>query len=104
MKINIPPIVLTYLSKLKPVVKHHYFIVTVVLLSAVAGAIYTVNLTLNSGVDDEYRAKQLQSTIGSKFNQSTKNTIDKIKLLQRSTDGTTQNKPLPPGRINPFAE
>jgi hypothetical protein len=104
MKIKIPPIILTYLRKLSPLARHHYFIVTVVLLSAVAGAIYAVNQTLNDTSDDNYHTKQLQATIGSKFNKSTDDTIDKIKSLQKSTDGSSQTKPLPSGRINPFAE
>jgi hypothetical protein len=104
MKLKIPPIIITYLNKLKPLARHHYFIITVILLSAVAGAIYAVNTTLNDAGDDNYHAKQLQATIGSKFNKSTNDTIDKIKSLQKSTDGTSQTKPLPSGRINPFAE
>jgi hypothetical protein len=104
MKFKIPPSVQAYLLKLKPLARHHYFIVTVILLSAVGGVIYTVNLTLNSPTDEEYKSKQLQATIGSKFNKSTKDTIEKIKSLQKTTDGTSQTKPLPPGRINPFAE
>lgn len=104
MKIKIPPAVLAYLNKLKPVARHHYFIVTVLLLSAVGGVIYTVNQTLNSAPDDEYKNKQFQATIGSKFNKSTTDTIDKIKSLQKATDNTGQPKPFPDGRINPFAE
>lgn len=104
MKFKIPPVVLTYLVKLKPLARHHYFIVTVIILSAVAGVIYAVNETLNSPADEEYKTKQLQATIGSKFNKSTNDTIDKIKTLQKSTDNTGQTKPFPTGRINPFAE
>jgi hypothetical protein len=104
MKFKLPPAVLAYLTKLKPVLRHHYFIVTVVLLSAVGGVVYVVNETLNSPADEEYKTKQLQATIGSKFNKSTKDTIEKIKGLQKTTDGVSQAKPLPSGRINPFAE
>ncbi|HSE61351.1 MAG TPA: hypothetical protein VLA88_03575 [Candidatus Saccharimonadales bacterium] len=104
MKFTIPPAILTYLSKLKPLVRHHYFIVTVLLLSTVAGVIYTVNQTLNSPTDEEYKGKQFQATIGSKFNKTTTDTINKIKTLQKSTDNTGQTKPFPTGRINPFAE
>jgi hypothetical protein len=104
MELKIPPAILAYLSKLKPLAKHHYFIVTIVLLGAVGGVIYTVNQTINSTGDQEYKAKQLQATIGSKFNKSTKDTIEKIKSLQTISDGVSQAKPLPSGRINPFAE
>lgn len=104
LSIKLPPVVTKYLRKLKPIVRHHYFIVTVVLFSAVAGVVYSVNQTLNASTDDDYRTKQLQATIGSKFNKTTKDTIDKIKSLQKSTDASGPDTPFPAGRINPFAE
>ena len=93
----------TYTRILRPVAKHHYFIVTIILFSGVGVGVYWVNETLNMPADDAYRAQQQQSTIGSKFNQSTKDTITKIETLQKSTDSTPTSA-LPSGRINPFAE
>lgn len=93
-----------YVSKLRPLLKHHYFFVTIVLFSAVAFAIFTVNQTLSMSTDGDYRDRQLQSTVGGKFNQAAKDTINKIKSLQRSTDASNNDTPFPPGRINPFAE
>jgi hypothetical protein len=92
------------LAPLKPIARHHYFIVTVLLFGSLAYAIYTVNETLNMPADSTYYDDKLKSTIGRKFNQSTKDTIEKIKQLQRSTDPTSPNQPFPEGRINPFAE
>lgn len=92
------------LHRLAPIVRHHYFIVMLVLFGGLAYAIYSVDQTLNTPSDGAYQAKQLQSTIGSKFNQNAKVTIEKIKSLQKSTDTTGQEAPLPAGRINPFAE
>ena len=102
--IKLPPAVVKYMRKLKPIARHHYFIVTVVLFSAVAGVVYFVNQTLNAPTDDDYRTKQLQATIGSKFNKTTKDTIDQIKSLQKSTDASGPSVNFPSGRINPFAE
>lgn len=106
MKFNIklPPQAHAIIAKLKPLARHHYFIVTIALFSGVAVAIYSVNQTLTTPPDDGYRAQQLQSTIGSKFNKDTKNTIAKIKALQKSTDTKNADVTFPPGRINPFAE
>ena len=63
-----------------------------------------VNNILNQPTDSEYYDQQMHSTIGSKFNQSTKDTIEKIKALQKSSDTNSSQTPLPSGRINPFAE
>jgi hypothetical protein len=103
-KIAIPPQVNAYLRKLKPLAKHHYFIVSIALFSGVAVVIYLVNQTLNVTSDEAYRTQQMQSTIGSKFNKQTKDTIEKVKALQKSTDAASPDAPFPPGRINPFAE
>jgi hypothetical protein len=104
MKFKLPPIVKTYLGKLKPIAKHHYFIVMVILFGGVSGAIYLVNETLNQPTDAEYYDQQMHATIGSKFNQNTKTTIEKIKSLQKASDPNNAQTPLPSGRINPFAE
>lgn len=106
MKLNfkVPAFLKPYLEKLRPIAKHHYFIVTVLLFSGVALAIFLVNETLNSPSDEDYRTRQSQSTIGVKFNRAAQDTIDKIKSLQKSTDPAKANAPFPPGRINPFAE
>ena len=104
LHIKLPPKILALLRKLKPIARHQYFIVTIVLFSAVAGVVYSVNQTLNAQTDSDYQTQQLQSTIGSKFNQSAKDTISKIKQLQRSTDTNNPEAPFPSGRINPFAE
>jgi hypothetical protein len=94
----------TLLAKFKPIARHHYFIVTVLLFGSLAFAIFTVNETLNMPTDSTYYDEKLKSTIGRKFNQNTKDTIEKIKQLQRSTDPSSPDQPFPEGRINPFAE
>jgi hypothetical protein len=104
IKITLPPKAGAYLRKLKPLARHHYFIVTIALFSGVAVVIFLVNQTLNVTSDDAYRAEKLRSTIGSKFNKQTKDTIERIKALQKSTDTANPDAPFPPGRINPFAE
>lgn len=103
MKIPFLPKIHTFTRILRPIAKHHYFIVTIILFSGVGVGVYWVNETLNMPGDDAYRMQQQQSTIGSKFNQSTKDTITKIEALQKSTDSTPAST-LPAGRINPFAE
>ncbi len=103
-KIKLPRIVRVYLAKLKPIAKHHYFILTVILFGGLSWVVFIVNDTLNHPSDVEYRDKQLHATIGSKFNQGTKDTIEKIKSLQKSSDPNTTQSPLPSGRVNPFAE
>lgn len=106
MKLNItlPPKIKVYVLKLKPIVRHHYFIVPLMLFGGVAIAVYLVNQTLAVTPNEEYRLQKMQSTIGSKFNKETKNTIEKIKSLHKSTDAANAADPLPSGRINPFAE
>jgi hypothetical protein len=104
MKIKLPTLIIATWHKLKPIARHHYFIVMVILFGGVAFAVYTVNETLNAPTDDNYRTTQTNATIGSKFNKSTKTTTDQIKALQKSTDATSGEQPLPSGRINPFAE
>lgn len=100
----IPAKIKNQLRKLAPIARHHYFIVSVVIFGSLAFGVYSINQTLNTPSDSEYRDKQMQSTIGSKFNQSAKDTISKIKQLQKSTDTSSQETPFPTGRINPFAE
>ena len=102
--IKLPAFVNTLLAKAKIVGKHHYFITVVVLFSSLAVGIFMVNETLNLPTDENYRTQQLHSTIGTKFNATTKATIDKIKELQRTSDPSDSQTPLPSGRINPFAE
>ncbi|HKX72508.1 MAG TPA: hypothetical protein VJM32_00660 [Candidatus Saccharimonadales bacterium] len=102
--IKVPPKVKSQLRKLKPVAKHHYFIVTILLFGGVAAVIYSVNQTLAAPTDDAYRSERLQSTIGSKFNKNARDTIEKIKALQKSTDTAVPEANFPAGRINPFAE
>lgn len=102
--IKLPRQLKAYLDKLKVFARHHYFFVTVLLFGSLAFAIYTVNETLNMPTDSAYYDEKLKSTIGRKFNQSTKETIEKIRQLQKSTDPSSGEQPLPDGRINPFAE
>ena len=106
MKIDIklPPVVKKVLGKFAFIAKHHYVIVMVLLFGGLSVGVYMVNATLQLPTDDTYRAEQLHSTIGSKFTQATKDTIEKIKALQKTSDTNSPVKPLPDGRINPFAE
>lgn len=101
---KLPPYVTALLAKAKIVGKHHYFISIVLLFSGLGLGIYMVNETLHLPTDQDYRDKALHSTIGSKFNATTKATIDKIKELQKTSDPNVSQTPLPGGRINPFAE
>lgn len=102
--IKIPPKIRVKLRKLQPIVRHHYFIVTIILFGGVAAVIYSVNQTLAVATDEAYRSERMQSTIGSKFNKNARDTIDKIKSLQKSTDTAVPEANFPAGRINPFAE
>lgn len=102
--IKIPPKIKVQLRKLKPLARHHYFIVTIVLFGGVAAVIYSVNQTLTTTTDEAYRAERMQSTIGSKFNKNARDTIEKIKSLQKSSDTAVPEANFPAGRINPFAE
>lgn len=102
--IKLPPTFKRYGRALGRVAKHHYFIVTIILFSGVGVAIFWVNQTLNTPTDSTYQTEQTQATIGSKFNQSAKDTITKIKSLQKSTDTNNPQSLFPSGRINPFAE
>src|SRR5262245_49885705 len=101
---KLPPYITELLAKAKVVGKHHYFITVVVLFSGLALRVYMVNDTLNLPTDQDYHDKALHSTIGNKFNATTKATIEKIKELQKTSDPSDSQTPLPGGRINPFAE
>ena len=101
---KLPPYVTALLAKAKVLGKHHYFITVVVLFSGLAVGVYMVNETLNIPTDQDYRDKALHSTIGTKFNNTTKATIEKIKELQKTSDPSDSQTALPGGRINPFAE
>ncbi len=102
--IKLPPYITSLLAKAKIAGKHHYFITVVVLFGGLALGVYMVNDTLNQAADENYRTESLGKTIGHKFNASTKATIDKIKELQKTSDPSNTQTPLPGGRINPFAE
>lgn len=101
---KVPAFLKPYLAKLKPLARHHYFIVMILLFGGVAYAIFTVNETLNTPSDEIYRTQQSQSTIGFKFNRAAQDTMDKVKSLQKASDPSQGNPPFPAGRINPFAE
>lgn len=102
--IKIPPKVKSQLRRLRPLARHHYFIVTILLFSGVGAVVYFVNQALAAPTDDTYRSERMQSTIGSKFNKSARDTIEQIKSLQKSSDTTVPEANFPAGRINPFAE
>ena len=106
MKFNfaLPALLKPVLSSLKKVGKHHYFIVMVVVFGGLAAAVYMVNETLHTNSDASYRDEQLQATIGSKFTKNAKDTIERIKSLQKTSVPNAEQTPLPAGRINPFAE
>lgn len=104
MKIAIPFQIRSIFGHLKPLSRHHYFFAVIILLGILGWGIFSVNDTLGLPTDDEYRLQQMQSTIGTKFNQGTKEIIAKIESLQKSGGANSPLPPLPPGRINPFAE
>lgn len=90
------------LGPLKSILKHHYFISTIAILSALIITVLLVNDTLQEPSDDTYRAEKASSGISSKFDEDT---IEKIEKLQSSSETPSTDLSLPSGsRINPFSE
>ena len=98
----------TDFSKLSPLLKqvarHHYTISFVSIGAVLLFAGYVVNQTLASASDAQYKQDKMTQTIGTQFNKTTQDTISKVEDLQISTDPSSQQPTLPPGRVNPFAE
>lgn len=101
---TLPKNLTKYIAKLRVITRHHYFISVVFLISGLAAAVYVVNDTLSMPTDTAYQEEKLKATIGTQFNKSANDTIEKIKALQRSSEPSSQTNTLPSGRINPFAE
>lgn len=100
--LKIPKQLLGLVSVGKKVLRHHYFIFTVLLLAGLAWAVYAVNQTLSAPSDEEYRLEKLNQTIKGNFDKAT---IEKIEALQKSSEQSTAPAPGPAGsRTNPFAE
>ncbi|MGH7196798.1 MAG: hypothetical protein ACREGJ_03480 [Candidatus Saccharimonadales bacterium] len=99
--IKLPPVVVAYLIKLKPLALHHYFVFLLLLLLGLTLAVYQVNQILSMPTDENYRQEKLSSGLKVRFDQDT---IEKVKSLQKSSEQATGSEPLPAGRINPFAE
>lgn len=100
--IKIPKQLLALIDTSKKVLRHHYFIFTVLLLLGLAWVVYIVNQTLSAPSDEEYRLEKLNQTIKGNFDKAT---IDKIEALQKSSEQSTAPTPGPAGtRTNPFAE
>lgn len=104
MKLKIPRQITDILVKLKPLTKHLYFAALLLVLLGLAGVTYSVNQVLSAPSDSAYLQQKMSATIGSKFNKSTQDTIDRVEALQKSTDTAGKAPVLPPGRINPFSE
>lgn len=82
-------------------VRNHYFVVIILLLISISGAVYIVGQTLQLPADDQYRDQKASISITAKFDQAT---IDKIKQLQRSNEQPASFAPPAGTRSNPFAE
>jgi uncharacterized membrane protein (DUF106 family) len=89
-------------KKLRPLARHRYFVLTMVILLSLIVAVYLMTQTLNSPTDDDYRNQKENESIQSRFDTKT---IDKIEALQKSSEAGNSAMNLPPNtRINPFAE
>ncbi len=103
MKFNIaiPPQAKKWLGKLKPIVRHHYFIYALLLLGGLLAAMYAINMALTAPQDTVYQQQQEKATLKGSFDQAT---IKKIEDL--NTSGEQSTAPPPPSgvRTNPFAE
>jgi hypothetical protein len=102
LRIKLPPQVVTFVRKLKPIARHHYFLSSLVILGGMVAAVYVVNETLSSPSDDSYRQEKITKGLGGSFDQAT---IKKVEALKKSSEQANNPAPPDPGvRTNPFAE
>lgn len=100
-KIKLPKQVKDILQKLKPLLRHHYFIFALILLLGLVAGVYAVNQALTMPRDQEYYLRQSANLTDVTFDQET---IQKIESLQTSSEQTAAPTPPANGRTNPFAE
>lgn len=90
------------LEKLKPLLKHHYFVVIFLILCGLVFAVFEVNNTLGAVQDETYKQQKEAQSLQAKFDEAT---ISKIEALQKSTDSGSSVPTTSTGlRTNPFAE
>ncbi len=100
--IKLSPEVSRFLTKLKVVGKHHYFIFTILLLCGLTAAVYVVDTTLAADADQTYYDQKQAEALNANFDAAT---IEKIENLQKSDEHSAIAPTLPAGaRTNPFAE
>jgi hypothetical protein len=87
-------------KKLKPIVRHHGFILIIALLSFLIFTVLSVNLIIQRPTDDAYREEATKNSITTKFDQAT---IDRIKLLKRNTESINLDLSSRK-RFSPFVE
>jgi hypothetical protein len=76
----------TAASWLKPILRHHAFIFTILILFLMIVTVFRVNQQLRQPSDDAYRSQKESEAIRTTFDQTT---IDRIKQLRRGTEGGT---------------
>src|SRR2546430_13678577 len=72
------------LIRVKPVLKHHVFIVIILTLLVMMVAVFRVNQQLQQPSDEAYRQQQESAGIRTTFDQTT---INRIKQLRRGGEG-----------------
>lgn len=100
-QIKLPKQLVALGARGKKLLKHHYFIFTLLLLCGLVWAVYVVNETLSAPTDESYRVQKISESIDANFDKAT---IEKIEALQKSNEQSA-GLPAPTGaRTNPFAE
>lgn len=84
---------------LRPIRKYHITIVVVTALGVMIWVVFTVNSILSQPSDETYQQEAQQKAVKANFDQSTIDTINKLRERQENDPAT-----LPGGRINPFSE
>lgn len=87
--------------QLKPIFKHHVFIVTILILAAMIVVVLRINQQLQAPSDDDYRTQKESEAIHTSFDQTT---IDRIKELCRGSQGCSVNFGDERKRFSPFVE
>lgn len=83
----------------KAIARYHYLIFIILIMSIFGYAILSINSTINTQGDAQYKAMKESQVVSDKFDETT---IDKVKKLKYRSQ--TDVIVLPIGRINPFIE
>lgn len=88
-------------ARLKPIFKHHVFIVTTLILVGMIVVVFRINQQLQAPTDDTYRRQKESEAIHTNFDQTT---IDRIKQLCRGSQGCSVDFGDQRKRFSPFVE